>query len=147
MRVCLPLVPRWVRFGAVVAVGAVILYYSVVPAPGSGSFRTGPLGLFPFSDWLHLLAYGGFAVTLAYAFQHSTLPEWQVLLAVFLVTVGYGASIELLQAGLPNRTFAVADMVVNALGAALAVAMWRGLTRYVRFYQTRRVTDLELPIQ
>lgn len=147
MRVRLPLVPRWLRFGAVVAVGAVILYYSVVPAPGSGAFRTGPLGLFPFSDWLHLLAYGGFAVTLAYAFQHSTRPAWQVLLAVFLITVGYGVSIELLQAGLPNRSFAVADMLVNALAAALAVAGWRALTRYVRFYRTRRVADLEVPIQ
>ena len=147
MSVRLPLVPRWLRVSAVLTVAAVILYYSVVPAPGSGSFRTGPLGLVPFSDWLHLLAYTGLALTLAYAFQDSLRPDWQVLLAVFLLTVGYGVGIELLQAGLPDRTFAITDMLVNAVGAVIAVAGWRGLTRYARFYRARGVGDIEAPVQ
>ena len=66
---------------------------------------------------------------------------------MFLLTVGYGVSIELLQAGLPDRTFAITDMLVNAVGAVIAVGVWRGLTRYIRFYRARAVSDLEVPVQ
>ncbi|MDZ5810504.1 VanZ family protein [Halorubrum sp. AD140] len=100
-----------------------------------------------YSDWLHLFAYGGLAMSLAYAFQHSNRPEWQILVAVGLITVGYGVSIELLQSGLAERTFAIKDMLVNAVGAVVAVAVWRGLCRYARFYQARRIADLELPVE
>ena len=146
MAVRLPLFPQWLRFGAVVTVAAVILYYSVVPAPGSSTLRAGPFGVIAYSDWLHMFAYGGLALSLAYAFQHSTRPEWQVLLAVGLITVGYGVTIELLQSGLAERTFALADMLVNAIGAVIAVAAWRGLCRYVQFYRAKRLQDLEVSI-
>lgn len=145
-RLRLPLVPRPVRWALVTLVAGTILYYSVFTPPGSGTFRTGPLGLFPFSDWLHFLAYGGLAAVLAYALHDSTRPDWQVLLIVFLVAFTYGAAIELLQATLPTRTFDPTDMVVNAVGAVVAVGCWRLLTRYVRFYRARRVADLETPV-
>ena len=85
-------------------------------------------------------------MSLAYAFQHSTRPEWQVLLAVGLITVGYGVSIELLQSGIAERTLTLADMFVNAIGAVVAVAAWRGLCRYVQFYRARRLRDLDLSV-
>ncbi len=146
-RLRLPLVPRTVRWGVVALVGATILYYSVFTPPGSGTFRTGPLGLFPFSDWLHFLAYGGLAATLAYALHDSPHPDWQVLLIVFCVTFTYGAAIEFIQLTLPGRTFDVGDMIVNAIGAAVAVGCWRLLVRYARFYRARQPTDLKAPIQ
>ena len=143
----LPLLPRWLRCTAVLTVAVVILYYSVVPAPGSNTLLTGPFGVIAYSNWLHMFAYGGLAMSLAYAFHHSSRPEWQILLAVGIVTVGYGVSIELLQSGLVERTFAVGDMLVNAVGAVVAVAAWRGLNRYVQFYRARRVGDFEVPFQ
>lgn len=147
MAIRFPLLPRLIRFTAVIAVGAVILYYSVVPAPGSGTLQTGPFGVIAYADWLHLFAYGGLAMTLAYALHHVTRPDWQILLAVGLITLSFGIGIELLQAGLVERTFAVADILVNATGAVVAVVVWRGLLRYVQFYQARRIADLEVPVE
>ncbi|MWV65253.1 VanZ family protein [Halorubrum sp. JWXQ-INN 858] len=146
-RLRLPLVPKPLRWGVVLAVAGTILYYSILTPPGSGTFRTGPLGLIPFSDWLHFLAYGGLAATLAYALHDSPRTDRQVLVLVFVVAFGYGAAIELLQATIPSRTFDVADMAVNALGAAIAVGCWRVLSRYARFYRAARPTDLEAPIE
>jgi len=146
-RLRLPLVPRSLRWAAVALVGLVILYYSIVPAPGSGTFRSGPFGLVGFSTWLHLLAYAGLAATLAYALHDSPRPDRQILAIVFLVAVAYGAGVELLQSTLANRHGDYTDVLVNAIGAGLAVVGWRALTRYVRFYRARRLTDLELPVE
>ena len=142
----LPLIPTRIRWGTVIAVAGIILYYSIEAGPGTQTFQTGPLGLFPYADWLHFLAYACLAVMLAYALHDSRLSEWQVFLLVFVCVVGYGVTIELLQSRLPSRTFAVGDIGVNALGAAVAVLCWRGLVRYVRFYQAARPAELESPV-
>ncbi|SDG13879.1 VanZ like family protein [Halorubrum xinjiangense] len=145
-RLRLPLVPRWLRLGGVVAVASTILYYSVFTPPGSGAIRTGPLGVLPYSTWLHALAYAGLAVTLAYAFQDSPWRDRSVLVVVFLLAVGYGGSIELLQSTLDARTADFGDLLVNAVGAAVATVCWRALTRWVRFYRVRRVEEVEMPL-
>ncbi|WP_050033616.1 VanZ family protein [Halorubrum halophilum] len=145
-RLRLPLIPNPLRWGAVFTVAGIILYYSIRAGPGTGTFQTGPLGLFPYSDWLHFLAYACLAVMLAYALQDSRLAEWQVFVVVFVCAVGFGVTIELLQSRLPSRTFAFGDMGVNAVGSAVAVVCWRVLVRYVRFYRVARPADLEPPI-
>jgi VanZ family protein len=146
-RIQLPLVPRWLRLAGVVAVAATILYYSVFTPPGSGVIRMGPFGVFPYSTWLHVLAYAGLAVALAYAFQDSAWRARSVLLIVVLLTVGYGGSIELLQSTLAGRTASVGDLLTNAVGAGVAAACWWVVTRRVRFYQMRRIADFEAPIR
>lgn len=146
-RIRLPLIPRGVRWAAVALVALVILSYSIVPAPGSGTFRTGPFGLLGYSTWLHLLAYGGLAAALAYTLHDTPRPDWQVLALVFLAVAAYGAGIELLQSTLTARTAAYDDVLTNATGAGLAVVGWRLVTRYVRFYRARRVADLQVPVE
>ncbi|PHQ45261.1 hypothetical protein DJ68_13850 [Halorubrum sp. C3] len=145
-RLRLPLVPRSFRLASVVAVAATILYFSVVTPPGSGVIRTGLFGILPYSTWLHGLAYAGLAVTLAYALQDRSWRDWTVLVVVFFVVVGYGGSIELLQSTLDARTADFGDLLVNAVGAAVAVVCWRVVTRWVRFYRVRRVDELEAPV-
>lgn len=145
-RLRLPLFPRWVRLSLVAAVMGLILYYSVIPVPGSATFRTGPFGVLGLSKWLHLLSYGGLAATLAYAFHDSSRPTWQILAVVFLVAVGYGVGVEVVQATVPERTFSPQDMLVNATGAAVAVGLWRGVAGYVRFYRVRRLGEIETPV-
>ncbi|WP_239638575.1 VanZ family protein [Halorubrum distributum] len=108
--------------------------------------QTGPLGVLPYSTWLHALAYAGLAVTLAYALQDSPWRDRSVLAVVFLVAVGYGGSIELLQSTLDARTADFGDLLVNAVGAVIAAVCWRILTRWVRFYRVRRVAELEAPV-
>jgi VanZ family protein len=142
----LPLIPPRIRWGAVLAVAGIILYYSIQAGPGTQTFQTGPLGLIPYSDWLHFLAYACLAVMLAYALHDARLPGWQVVVLVFGCAVGYGVTIELLQSRLPSRTFAFGDMGVNATGAAVAVLCWRVLVRYVRFYRVARAAEVESPL-
>ncbi|GAA0547791.1 VanZ family protein [Halorubrum ejinorense] len=145
-RLRLPLVPRSLRLAGVLAVAATILYFSVFTPPGSGVIQTGPLGVLPYSTWLHGLAYAGLAVTLAYALQDSAWRDRTVLAVVFLIAVGYGGSIELLQSTLDARTADFGDLLVNAVGAAVAAVCWRVLTRWVRFYRVRQVEDVEMPL-
>ncbi|TKX86571.1 VanZ family protein [Halorubrum sp. SS5] len=145
-RLRVPLVPRALRLTGVLAVAATILYFSVFTPPGSGAIQTGPLAVFPYSTWLHGLAYAGLAVTLAYAFQDSAWHDRTMLAVVFLVAVGYGGSIELLQSTLDARAADFGDLLVNAVGAAVAAVCWRVATRRVRFYRARRLGELEVPI-
>ncbi|OYR42840.1 VanZ family protein [Halorubrum sp. Hd13] len=145
-RLRLPLVPKTVRWSAVLAVAGIILYYSIRAGPGTQTFQTGPLGLVPYSDWLHFLAYACLAVMLAYALHDSRLRGWHVFLLVFCCAVGYGVTIELLQSRLPSRTFAFGDIGVNATGAAVAVVCWRAIVRYARFYRAAQLADIESPV-
>ncbi|WP_144924261.1 VanZ family protein [Halorubrum salsamenti] len=147
VRVRLPLVPRSLRWGVVLAVAATILYFSVFTPPGSGVIRRGPFGVLAYSTWLHGLAYAGLAVTLAYAFQDRPWRDRSVLGVVFLIAVGYGAGIELLQLTLDARTASGGDLLVNAVGAAVAAVCWRVLTRRVRFYRARRLAEFEAPVE
>jgi VanZ family protein len=65
-----------------------------------------------------------------------------VLAGVFVLATGFGLGIEVLQRGIPYRTFDPADVAVNAAGAALAVTGWKLLVRRVRFYRLRRLERL-----
>ena len=145
-RLRLPLVPRWLRFGGVLTVAATILYFSVFTPPGSGTIQFGPFGLFPYSTWLHGVAYAGLAVVLAYALQDRPWRDRSVLAVVFVIAVGYGGSLELLQSTLDARTADFGDLLVNAIGAAVAALCWRVATRWVRFYRARQLADLETPL-
>lgn len=128
-----PLVPTWMRLLVVLAAVGGLVYYSVMPAPGTGSISYGPLGLFSYSVWLHFVGYMGLALTLAYATCDSSRPRWQVLVGVFVFTVGCGAAVEVVQYTLPTRTFSLLDIAVNAVGASVGVALWAIVDRVVRF--------------
>ena len=145
-RLRLPLIPRWLRVTATITVALVILIYSIRDPPGSGTIRMGPFGLLPYTMWLHLLAYGGLAGTVAYALHEHPRPDWQHVLAVVVVVAAYGSSIELLQATLADRQADLADAGVNTFGAGLAAIAWRLLARSARFYRVHHPGDLKPPI-
>ena len=119
-----PVVPFWIR--AVFVLGALggLVYYSIVPAPGTGSVSHGPFGVIPYSMWLHFVGYMGLAIVFSYASYTVPRPQPQILFGVFVVTVGCGAAVEMLQLTLPTRTFSVIDILVNALGAGVGVTLW-----------------------
>lgn len=144
-RLRLPLVPKSVRWLLVAATLVTLLVFSVVRPSATGPIP-GPFGLVPQSTWLHAVGYAGLAVVIAYALQTSPRPDWQVLCAVFAFATAYGAGIELLQSTIAYRTFDTADILVNAAGAAVAVAGWKLLVRRVRFYRCRRLASLRPPL-
>jgi VanZ family protein len=135
-RLRVPLLPRWLRWLAVLAVAGVILYWSVQPVPENVKTFVAP---FPHYDKvLHGLAYAGLGVTLAYALVRSRLSKRQRALLVLGVAVGYGVGIELLQGRLTARTASVADAGANALGGAIALT-WYWLTERVRFVRAEKL--------
>lgn len=130
----LPLVPKWIRYLLVTGALVCIVAFSVVPLPRWVT-QMGPLGLFPTRRYVHLLAYAGFALVLGYALVDSPRPDWHVLAIVFLIAFGVGIAMELLQLTLPNRHTSIRDVVMNAVGAAIAVGLWRYLLGRVRLYR------------
>jgi VanZ family protein len=115
---------RWLP---VALVAAALLVGSLVRAPGGGALR-GPFGLVGGSLWLHAAGYAALALALAVALDAADRPVWRAPLAVLLVATGYGAVIELLQAGVPYRRAQPIDLLANAVGAAVVALGW-GLVR------------------
>lgn len=125
-RLRVPLLPRPVRVAAVAAVALFLLYASVVTPPSSGvPDRLLGVGV---DKWLHVAAYAGLAGTLGYArLTPGSRLGRRSLAVVFAATLAYGLGIELVQAFLPARAFALADVVANGVGAAAGAAPWRFL--------------------
>lgn len=141
-----------VRCLPALAVAALIAYWSLVTTPppttaaleslpetlmtGVSSVGAGPPSLRGLGreslgslSVRHALAYAVLGWTLTHALagtRHS--PMQRARLAISLAT-GYGAALECAQAIHPERVAAVADVVANAIGAAVGVcpslARWR----------------------
>jgi len=120
----LPATPFWIRAVFVLGVLGGLIYFSIVPAPGTSSVSHGPFGVVPYSMWLHFAGYMGLAIAFSYASYTVSRPYSQILFGVFVVTVGCGATVEILQLTVPTRTFSVIDMLVNTLGAGVGVTLW-----------------------
>jgi VanZ family protein len=116
--------PAWLRWSAVAFVAAGILYASLLDSTGGALSPMGPFGVFGMDKWLHALAYAALAGTLATALAPGRSPAVVAALAA-LLAVGYGVGLEFAQAPLAERYFSVADMVADAVGAFLAVLVWR----------------------
>lgn len=133
-----PVVPFWIRTVFVLSVLGGLVYFSIVPAPGTGSVSHGPFGVISYSMWLHFLGYMGLAIAFSYASHTVPRPHSQVLFGVFVVTVGCGAAVEMLQLTLPTRTFSILDILVNALGAGVGVILWYLFDRAVAYFRRPR---------
>lgn len=96
-----------------------VVYFSIVPPPGSGAISKGPIGIIPFSYWLHFGSYAGLSILLGYATTHVPRPDWQ--LWVFTLTVGTGIIIELIQYTIATRTFSVLDIFINTVGVIFGI--------------------------
>jgi len=96
-----------------------VLVASVVDPPSAGPTPTvGGVGV---DKLLHAAAYGVLAVLLVMSRRARSPVE---LTTLTLASAGYGAVVEVVQLSFPARTFSRADALANALGAAVAVALW-----------------------
>lgn len=95
---------------------------SLLRAPADPFAELGPLGLFYVDKWVHVGSYALLAYLLAFAVLAERL--W-VFVAVVVASVLFGAGVELVQSTIPYRTTELADVVANAAGAVLAVAVWK----------------------
>jgi|AntDeeMinimDraft_6_1070357.scaffolds.fasta_scaffold09146_2 hypothetical protein len=134
-RLRVPLLPVWVRGSIVIVTLGVVLYYSIVPAPGSGSLVTGPFGLLPYSTWLHVLAYTGLTIVFAYTTAHVKQAKWRHLTVVFVVVVTVGIIIEMVQYTLPTRSFSWVDIATNTAATSIGLLIWAALDHITQFYR------------
>ncbi|PSP82338.1 hypothetical protein BRC83_09425 [Halobacteriales archaeon QS_1_68_17] len=132
---CLPLLPGWVRWSLVLAVGGSIFYLSIVTAPPETVFDTRPR-LVPLDKWRHFLAYAAFGGVLAYATTDRKRRARRTAVLVVAATLLYGLGIEVGQSFLPDRYFSLADAYGNALGAAF-LGPWYAVRRRVEFVPAR----------
>lgn len=110
--------PRSVRS---VGVGccALAIFLASIAEPSGGVPRT--LFGVGFTVYLHLLAYAGLAAAIGYAIDSA---DRRTLVAAAALVTLYGAAIELVQGTISYRTMAAADVVINAIGAVIGVALW-----------------------
>lgn len=124
----LPLFPRWLRWLAVGAIAVFIFYTSIVVVPPEVAVQDQDVfGLltdlvgFAADKWAHFFAYGTLSYALAYATDHWALDRRRLVIVVVGSCLAYGVAIEVSQSFLAYRTFAVGDLVANAVGAALVL--------------------------
>ncbi|MGQ9630038.1 MAG: VanZ family protein [bacterium] len=90
-----------------------------------------------FLEKVHFLEYGLLGVFALYAFKNH-LREKFALPSALILTGFLGYIDEVIQGILPNRTYDIRDVFLNALGGALGVATWRALTVDRRGAEMRR---------
>lgn len=122
----LPVLPRWLRWAAVALAAAAIFYQSLMTVPPDTVPKP---GFAPLDKWLHVVAYAGLGLTVAYALVDSRHDRAGRALRLVVAVALYGVLIEVLQAPLPQRYFALGDMLANVLGAAVALT-WYAVEAY-----------------
>lgn len=109
---------------ALFAVSAAVVFLTSVVDPPAGAAAgpvPRPLGL-ALDKWAHAGAYALLAGLLC----HTTgARATRAMLLAAVVVATYGFAIETVQAILPARSFELADVAANAVGAGLAVLAWR----------------------
>ncbi|WP_251341523.1 antibiotic resistance protein VanZ [Haloplanus halophilus] len=99
------------RSSITVGLALALLVASVLNPRWLGASGPGSAG----TAWLHLVGYAALGAALV-------RPGWRGAAVAVVVATGYGAGIELLQAGLAHRTASLADAAINGAGATLGVA-------------------------
>lgn len=117
-------VPNTLQRLSPLLVMALIHYFSSLPGAPDGS---GPVPWIP--GWLHNLAHiPAYALLAASWFVALPAPcSRRTTLLIGLLTVAYGAFDEWYQSFVPGRDSSAADLLRDALGAAIGVALMRRL--------------------
>ena len=99
-----------------------LFFISTTPLEGSGGWWF-PQG---FDKVLHMFMYGILAVLLllAMGFMRRGRRERRQVCIAFSISFTYGVLMELCQFFLEHRTFSVADIAANGIGAAFALALF-----------------------
>ena len=109
------------RYLPAIGFSLLVLVTSLLPVPeGAGEQVPALLG-FALDKWVHAASYGTLAVLLAWGRQARDVTT---VAALVIVSLCYGAGVELLQALVPSRGVSGADFVANAVGAVLAGLAW-----------------------
>jgi VanZ family protein len=146
-RIAVPVLPRWLRWAAVLAVAAGVFYLSVVAVPPEEPLVAppGPPELLPLDKWRHFLAYGALAGSLTYATVDWKWPPARLAVLVVGIAAAYGLGVEGIQATTPDRYFSMGDAYANVLGALLVLPWFavRSRVPFVRVPESERSSQSE----
>lgn len=129
----LPLLPAAVRWLGVLAVAATIAVYSTVSTAATGNVTGLDIAI---SYVLHVVAYAGLALTIAYALADAGASWRRRAMTTFAVATTFGLGIELVQATTADRTPSLLDAIANTAGATIALG-WYALERRCEFVPLR----------
>ncbi|MHC3437895.1 VanZ family protein [Natrialbaceae archaeon A-gly3] len=150
MSLRLPLLPRPIRWGAVLTVAGLIGYWSLITTPptlsptlvaltttpeNGTSIQTAGVPLIDVShpaQQRHALAYATFGLTLSYAVTDYELSTTNKAVLVFTLATGYGALMEVGQLFQPDRVASLTDVAINALGVTCSLS-WYATEPHARF--------------
>ncbi len=142
MQLRAPLLPRWIRWAAVVSLAAFVFYVSILTVPPETVIDQRP-ALIPLDKWRHFVAYAALGYALAYATTDWNRDARTLAVLVIGVTVVYGIGIEFGQSLVPRRYFSIDDAYANALGGILVIP-WYIIRPYLKFVPfTKFVKSLE----
>ncbi len=135
-RIPLPLFPEWLRWAAVAAIAAVILYYSIPAEPdvapaGPTPETEGSPNLITLAAWRHFLAYLLLGLSVAYAITDRATSRRKKVAFVVITVTGYGLAIELGQALTVDREASSTDVLVNGTAAVISCT-WYALEPRLR---------------
>ena len=107
----------WRRgYGPALAFAGLVLLASLVPVPDSTTAVPALFGV-DLDKWVHAASYALLTGLLAWGRRSR---EWVAVAALAVLATGYGAAIELLQTLVATRGLSTADVLANAVGAAVA---------------------------
>lgn len=72
----------------------------------------------------HLVLYGALALLILFAVSHEQRPAQATQISAVLLACLYGISDEMHQSFVPGRDASLCDVVVNTIGASIAVGLW-----------------------
>ena len=127
------------RWGPAVLQAVLIFFFSHQPSDSA------LVASFPLAGWLgHLGGYGLLALLL-YRSLAGSLHTWsfRTALLVLLLAVLYGSSDELHQSFVPGREPSAADLLVDGLGALLALGAIRLYALAWPGYRRKKITGAE----
>lgn len=118
----------WLRLLPPLAWGGLILCLSLMPLPPGASDLPG------WDKLLHAAAYGLLSFFVAWALDDSRPFRLKISVAAFVITVVFGAVLELLQGAMPlGRTAEWGDLVADGVGALLGCVIFRRATMFSWF--------------
>lgn len=137
----IPLLPRWIRVLLVLVIILTLFTGSVAPISEVSTGETNDNGGIPLWAFLHIIGYLTFTGALIYALADSSYSNNEIIFVVFLISVIFGMFMELIQNQINYRTFSFIDMILNSLGALVAVLFWHLFSSRIQYVQTSKTIE------
>ena len=100
----------------------ILIIYIILLFLGASVIKLGEVSDSPgFDKALHFIGFFILTILLLLTFEHYKLNNKHI--AIFLIALGLGIIIEVVQLGIPGREFSLLDLLVDVVGIILALVL------------------------